>query len=159
MTSTELLPTSNARSARFSATGADLSFLLARATALSNESASAALAEVGLKVRSFAVLAVVAGERRPSQRELSDLLRLDPSQIVALVDDLERRGFVERTRDQNDRRANAITATAAGDELLVRARNAAAAAEAGFLEVLSGLERAQFADALRRIAFLADERD
>ena len=70
----------------------DLSFLLARANALSLAAGNAALGAYGLRVRSYSVLALAAGGRRPSQRELAELLRLDPSQVVALVDDLQARG-------------------------------------------------------------------
>ena len=72
----------------------DLSFLLARANALSLAAGNAALAQHGLRARSYSVLALAAGDARPSQRELAELLRLDPSQVVALVDDLQRRGLV-----------------------------------------------------------------
>lgn len=41
----------------------------------------------------------------PTQRELTDFLSLDPSQVVSLVDDLKRRGLVERAAGKQDRRA------------------------------------------------------
>jgi DNA-binding MarR family transcriptional regulator len=140
---------------RAGALGDDLSFLLARANALSVASANAALAAVDLRVRSFAVLAVVAGEARPSQRELAELLRLDPSQVVALVDELQRRGLVVREGDPNDRRAKVIVATDAGRELYARAQPAAVAAERSLHSSLDAVERAQLTELLRRIAFVA----
>ena len=76
----------------------DLSFLLARANALSLAAGNAALAQHGLRVRSYSVLALAAGDARPSQRELAEFLRLDPSQVVALVDDLQARGLVGASR-------------------------------------------------------------
>lgn len=111
------------------AAGGDTAFLLARANARSMASANRALAEYELKVRSYSVLSLVADDARPTQRELSEFLRLDPSQIVALVDDLESRGLARREPDPNDRRANVVVATPAGRELHRRARAAVEAAE------------------------------
>src|SRR5690606_31144169 len=90
------------------------SFLLARANARSLALGNAALVGLGLRVRSYSVLALVGGDERPSQRELATFLSLDPSQVVALVDDLEARGLVERVADPRDRRANVVRATPQG---------------------------------------------
>src|SRR5665811_2023376 len=81
---------------RHAALTEDLSFLLARANALSLAAGNAALAEYGLRVRSYSVLALAVDDMRPSQRDLAAFLRLDPSQVVSLVDDLQRRGLVQR---------------------------------------------------------------
>ena len=60
---------------------------------------NASLAEHGLKARSYSVLALPASDARPSQRELAEFLRLDPSQVVGLVDGLQARGLVRREPD------------------------------------------------------------
>lgn len=132
----------------------DLSFLLARANALSLAAGNAALGHHGLRVRSYSVLALAAGPRQPTQRELAELLRLDPSQVVALVDDLQSRGLVTRQPDPSDRRANVVVATDDGRVACEAASIAAAAAQdEQLLNVLSPSERAQLAELLRRIAF------
>lgn len=132
----------------------DLSFLLARANALSLAAGNTALAPLGLKVRSYSVLALAADDgARPTQRELAEFLRLDPSQVVALVDDLQRRGLVERRPDPSDRRANVVIVTDEGRALHGRAVAAAAAAEHELHAGLDQHERAQLAALLRRIAF------
>lgn len=131
----------------------DLSFLLARANALSLSAGNAALAEHGLRVRSYSVLALAAGGARPSQRELAEFLRLDPSQVVALVDDLQSRSLVTREPDPRDRRANVVVATAQGRELHAAAAESARKAEQHLHEGLSAVERNQLGDLLRRLAF------
>ncbi|TAJ48506.1 MAG: MarR family transcriptional regulator [Herbiconiux sp.] len=133
--------------------GDDLSFLLARANALSVSAANTALAAFDLKVRSYSVLALVVGDERPSQRELAEFLRLDPSQVVALVDDLERRGLATRLPDESDRRAKVIVGTTAGRELFAVARRATQRAELEVHSALSAKERELLADTLRRIAY------
>jgi len=138
-------------------TGAPLddatSFLLARANARSLALGNAALAPLGLKVRSYSVLALAAEDERPSQRDLASFLRLDPSQVVSLVDDLETRGLVERVPDPGDRRANAVVATPAGMRLAAEARAVLSDADRFVFEGLDEDERAALATLLRRVAF------
>ncbi|MFB9644354.1 MarR family winged helix-turn-helix transcriptional regulator [Microbacterium terregens] len=138
-----------------SVVGNDLSFRLARANALSLAGVHAALAEYDLRVRSYSVLAIAAEGSRPSQRELSEFLRLDPSQIVALVDDLESRGLVRREPDPQDRRANVLVATDGGRELFRAARAASRRAEQEFLAPLGALG-APLDAALRMLAGAPD---
>ncbi|MHA6804758.1 MarR family winged helix-turn-helix transcriptional regulator [Salinifilum ghardaiensis] len=93
----------------------DLGFLLSRASGVVARSASDALAPLGLRVRSYSVLAL-AGEEEGgvTQRRLAALMGLDPSQVVALVDELEGRGLVTRAPDPVDRRNKLIVATEEG---------------------------------------------
>jgi DNA-binding MarR family transcriptional regulator len=131
----------------------DASFLLARATAIALAHAGRALAEHGLKVRSYAMLALVAGELRPTQREVADILRLDPSQVVALVDDLERAGLVERVTDATDRRANLVVATDAGRKVALDAKASLRAVDARLYGGLEPDQREQLSILLTRVAF------
>jgi DNA-binding MarR family transcriptional regulator len=137
-----------------SALSGDVSFLLARANAVSLAAGNAALAAHGLKARSYSVLALAADDTRPSQRELAEFLRLDPSQVVALVDDLQRRGLVERQPDPTDRRANVVVATDAGRELFAQAQADARGAEQRVHGNLTPEQRAQLAELLRLTAFV-----
>ena len=133
--------------------GGDLNFLLARANALTLAAANAALGKHGLKARSYAVLALAADDARPTQRELAEFLRLDPSQVVALVDELERRALVERRTDPADRRANVLVATDAGRALFARARESAHAVELGLLAAVTPEDHKRLARLLRLLAF------
>jgi DNA-binding MarR family transcriptional regulator len=135
------------------ALGEDANFLLARANALAITEGNSALAEHGLRVRSYSVLVLAAAEAGPSQRELAEILRLDPSQVVALVDELEGRGLVDRRPAPGDRRANVVVATEEGRDLLARATVSAGLAEHRVLEELDASERIQLVALLRRIAF------
>ncbi|WP_435747328.1 MarR family winged helix-turn-helix transcriptional regulator [Microbacterium sp. PMB16] len=131
----------------------DMSFLLARASALSNAAGNAALFEFGFKVRSYAVLELAASESQVSQREIAEYLRLDPSQVVSLVDELEKDALVAREADPRDRRANAIIATVQGRERLTRARISLREAEAAVHFGLTAEERATLVLLLRKAAF------
>ncbi|GAB92597.1 MarR family winged helix-turn-helix transcriptional regulator [Gordonia rhizosphera] len=112
----------------------DLGFLMARVSALLAKSANRALAPLGLKVRAYSVLATVCDQPEGiTQRRLAADVGLDPSQIVALVDDLEGRGLVVRNTDPEDRRNKLIVATDAGLELCSQARKITDAAAAQHL--------------------------
>lgn len=131
----------------------EVAFLNARTAALAARSANAALAPLGLRVRSYAVLSVASGSTPPSQRQLAAYLQLDPSQIVSLVDDLEKSGLVRRELDPSDRRVNVIVATDQGKALCARAARLAAAAEDRSLRALEPAERIQLIAILRKVAF------
>jgi len=136
----------------------DLGFLLAKLHATGSVLNNKALAEFDLKERSYSILILANSGLEPTQREMADFLSLDPSQIVALVDELEKRGLVVRAPGKQDRRAKTVTATAKGGKLLERASEAARRAEA---EVLNGLRQEESAQlrALLRKALWGDLRD
>lgn len=125
----------------------DLGFLLAKLHAAGSVLNNRTLVDFGLKERSYSVLALANSGLEPTQRELADFLSLDPSQIVALVDELEQRGLVERTPGKRDRRAKTVTATAEGARLFDVAQQAARRAE---LMALSALQP-QEASALKKL--------
>ena len=97
------------------ALSADLGFLLSRASGLVVRASNAALAAEGLRVRQYSVLVLACDTvDGMSQRELAQVLGLDPSQVVALVDELADAGLVERRPDPADRRTRLVVATPAG---------------------------------------------
>ena len=96
-------------------------FLLGKAGQLSREVFERAISPMGLRARHYGALAVLAAEGPHAQRELGEKLQIDRSTMVALVDDLEGMGFVERRRDRQDRRRYELTLTRAGTEALSEA--------------------------------------
>ena len=125
--------------------------LLGRAHEAHRRGSAAALAPFGLSPRAFGALAVLGAEGPLSQRRLSERQGIDRTTTVAVVDELERLGAVERRRDAADRRAHALHVTAKGRRLLPRARAAVAEAEAAFLAPLPEADRAQLRAALRTL--------
>jgi len=89
-----------------------------------------------LKPRHVRLLRVFAEQQQPTtQQKLGEALRIDPSMVVGLLNDLERDGLVERIRDPEDRRRHLVHLTPHGDsvlqEVLARVMAAEAAAFAG----------------------------
>ncbi|MGZ4675302.1 MAG: MarR family winged helix-turn-helix transcriptional regulator [Acidimicrobiia bacterium] len=105
------------------------------------------LAELDLNGRQLLVLTFTGAEEHLSQQMLSVRLGLDPTIIVALVDELEDRGLVVRERDLEDRRRHRLRLTPAGRTVRAAAVRAVTQAEKEFLAPLDRTER----DTLRRL--------
>lgn len=125
--------------------------LLSLASSRAISAANHALGPVSLNARSYSLLEAVERIEGASQRRLADDLRLDPSQIVSLVDGLESRGLVERKPNPTDRRQWAVVSTAAGRALHQQARDLVNGSLEGVLVNLEPDERAQLWSLLRRI--------
>ena len=102
------------------------------------------LTESGLRWSDYAVLHHLELQGPVAQRELAAALRIQPSNIVALLDELQRRGLLKRSSDPADRRRHRVELTPRGHAVLVRATKAARAAEADLLAPLSASERGEF---------------
>ncbi|MEO7017060.1 MAG: MarR family transcriptional regulator [Leifsonia sp.] len=131
----------------------DLNFLLARATAVSLAAGNRALRAYGLKARSYSVLALASTDDPVSQRDVAEFLRLDPSQVVALVDELETRGLVERVSDPRDRRSKVVVATSEGRKIARAATGATRQAEARLHNQFTADQRADLLASLKILAF------
>lgn len=79
------------------------------------------LVAMGLSGRQYMVLAVLSSDAPPSQLELAGLCGLLPAQIVPVIDEMERRGFVTRQRSETDRRRSMVNLTDQGREILAEA--------------------------------------
>src|SRR5262245_2961059 len=77
-----------------------------------------ALEPLELHPREFAVLRAVKTNDGLSQQALAGRLQIPPSRIVAIVDELESRGLVERRPDPSDRRVRTLSVTQHGETLL-----------------------------------------
>lgn len=104
-----------------------------------------------LSGRHFGCLTVIIDEGPLSQQELGDRMGIDRTTIVAVVDELERAGLVERRRNPSDRRAYALEATGAGREWQSNARKAVLDAERELLAPLSAAERKKLISLMQRL--------
>ncbi|MEV7660704.1 MarR family transcriptional regulator [Paenarthrobacter sp. NPDC089316] len=130
--------------------GSDVGLLLAKLHATGSLLNNKALADYGLRERSFSVLTLACSGLEPTQRELADFLSLDPSQVVSLVDDLEHRGLVKRAQGKQDRRAKIIVSTSEGRRIHNKARAALEVCEQTQLAALNDDENAQLRTLLKK---------
>ena len=100
----------------------------------------------------FALLRAVAASDGESQHALAKKLHISPSWMVAIVDELERSGLLERRPHPEDRRVRNLHLTAAGTKLLKQAERRARQFDRQVTEPLSEEELAQLVDLLRRVA-------
>lgn len=114
---------------------------------------------LGLTPGMWGALNVLDAESPLSQQELGRLVGMDPSSMVSTLDELERRGLVERRRHPSDRRAHALHMTDDGRAALTSGRELARAAQAELLEPLSAQERTILHDLLLRLAERSDAGD
>lgn len=105
-------------------------------------------ARADLRLGHLALLAALADFGPSSQRALAHRLGHDPSDIVELLDDLERRGDARREPDPEDRRRRRVLITPRGRRTLDRVIAHIEAEENVVLSRLTRREREQ----LRRLA-------
>jgi DNA-binding MarR family transcriptional regulator len=111
-----------------------------------------ALEALGMRTHEFAVLHYVHDAGPLSQQDLGRALRINPSNLVALLDALQDDALIVRARDPRDRRRHLVGLTPAGHHRLERARRAAEEAEQDLLAPLSADERRAFVGMLARLA-------
>jgi DNA-binding MarR family transcriptional regulator len=87
-----------------------------------------------------------------SQQELADMLDLDPSKLVALLNELESDGLAERRRDPCDRRRHIVEISSRGHDRLADADRVMATFEAEFFTGLAPDELGQLQGLLGRVA-------
>ncbi|MGW6426924.1 MarR family winged helix-turn-helix transcriptional regulator [Nocardia sp. NPDC055053] len=127
-------------------------FLLAQLGVHTTERFSAALASLGIQPRHVAVLSVLSDSDGLSQQQLCDSLHIHRNVMVGIVDELERREFVERRKHPANRRAYAVHVLPAGKRLLVEAERVLDGYEAEFTSSLQPDERREFLALLQRLA-------
>ena len=111
-----------------------------------------ALAPIDLTPPQAGVLRLLAQSPGQSQRALADALGMHATRLVALIDELEGRGLVARTRDPADRRNYALALTDQGTAKLAELATVAGEHERAITSALTADERRDLATALRRVA-------
>jgi DNA-binding MarR family transcriptional regulator len=141
--------------------------LLFRLWRASHAQTAAALQTVGLTPALFAVLNHLRAHDGEIQQQIGAAMGIDPSTMVALVDQLEGSGLAERRARAQDRRAREVLITPMGRHTLRRARQLAEQVEGNVLQGLSPVERRRLVVLLRKAlaaappqpAWSADEGD
>jgi DNA-binding MarR family transcriptional regulator len=111
-----------------------------------------------LRIPHAAALACLAVHGPMSQRELSKALRLDPGDLVAVIDVLEEAEYVVRERDPQDRRRYSLQLTEAGRIALHERRNRGVRLNERLFAPLTGAEREQLHNLILRVLAHHDPR-
>lgn len=128
-----------------------LAFLLSQVGIHAARQFAERIAEVGLQPPLFRVLNLVDAAEGRSQQAIGEAIEVPPSRMVALVDELEQRGLVERRPNPDDRRVRALYLTAEGRKTLARGREIARAHEEALTQGMAAVDRKRLTQLLQKI--------
>src|SRR5262245_13214163 len=129
-----------------------VAFLLAQVGAFAAMRFAERLAPLGLTPAEAGLLRAVGAEPGRSQQAVAAQLGMLPSRLVALVDELERAGLVDRRRNPDDRRHHALHLTAEGEQRLRDVGSIAQEHSSDYLEPLDPNEQITLGQLLARLA-------
>jgi DNA-binding MarR family transcriptional regulator len=114
------------------------------------------LEPLGLRPPQFGLLRLIQAKPGSTQQELVSSSMIDPSSMVAVLDELEELGLVERRQNPADRRKHAVHLTDDGNDTLRRARKLADSVATRELAPLDAGERDTLKRLLRKLAGVED---
>jgi MarR family transcriptional regulator, lower aerobic nicotinate degradation pathway regulator len=126
-------------------------FLLAKLGKVCIRRFTAALMPSGLKPNHAHALMQLRDNRPMTQHALGEALEMDPSNLVALLNDLESEGLAVRRRDPEDRRRHIVDISESGAARLAEAERTLATAEEQLLTGLDEEEREQLQKLVARV--------
>jgi DNA-binding MarR family transcriptional regulator len=100
-----------------------------------------ALTPLGLRPRHLVALTLLRDHGAATQQALTEALRIDPSNLVGLLNELERDELLVRARDPQDRRRHIVELSHSGRATLERAERKLAAVQDDVLSALDEQER------------------
>ena len=109
------------------------------------------MAELGVDPRHVVLLRLVASDEGRSQQSMGQRMQLPPSRMVALVDELEDRGLIERRAHPSDRRVRALYLTDDGRKVLDDVMRVSAEHETALTKALTKDDRRTLIELLGRI--------
>jgi len=133
-----------------------LAFLLSQVGIHASQRFARRLAAIDLQPPQFRVMNAIDASEGSSQQAIAATIGAPPSRMVAIVDELEARGLLERRPHPSDRRIRALHLTAAGRRLLARGRKLAAEHEEDLTRGLDQADRKRFVALLQK---LVDEQE
>ena len=125
-------------------------YLLARAFVRAQACGMAAM-PTGRHPRDLAILTALLERGSLSQGRLGELLKINRTIMVKVVDGLEEAGLVRRARDPADRRRYALIPTTEGEAALAVMQRAAAGGEAALAAGLTPAEHRRLNELLSRL--------
>ncbi len=132
--------------------GSQPAFLLAQVGAHAAIKFGERLATLGLTPPDAGILRMLGMKAGVSQQVVAAELGVHPSRLVAILDELEKRGLVERKQNTEDRRQSALYLTNKGTNSLSEISSIAHEHQEHLCAALTSDERETLAQLLKRIA-------
>ncbi len=111
-----------------------------------------------IRMPHYAVLATLAEFGSSSQRDITECVGFDKSDVTKIINDLETLGLVERRVDRQDARRHRVGLTAAGQRQLIASDGELNAASRAFLGGLSARDYRQLIGLLLKALRVHDSR-
>lgn len=137
---------------RLGKTASSLAFLLSQVGIFASRRFHEAIGEIDLQPGWFLVMNVVAATEGRSQQEIAEAIKVPASRMVAIVDELEQRGLIERRPQPGDRRIRALHLTAKGRTVLAKGRGIAREHERRMTKGMSAEEHRRLIELLQKMA-------
>jgi DNA-binding MarR family transcriptional regulator len=128
-----------------------VAFLLSQVGIHASQRFAQRIAALDLHPPLFRVLNMVDAAEGQSQQAIGEAIGAPASRMVALVDELERRGLVERRPHPSDRRIRTLYLTADGRRLLARGRKVAMEHEEDLMRGMSKADRERLVTLLQKL--------
>lgn len=128
-----------------------LAFLLSQVGIHASKRFAERIAKIGLHPPLFRVLNLIDAAEGTSQQAIGAAAEIPPSRMVALVDELEQLGLVERRPYPADRRVRALYVTRKGRQTLARGRKIAKDHEEELTRGMSAPDRKRLLELLQKI--------
>lgn len=129
-----------------------LGFLLSQMGIYASQKFAERIGALDIHPGQFRLLNVVDAAEGESQQAIAEAIEVPASRMVALVDELEERGLVERRTHATDRRVHSLHLTSKGRELLERGRELAHEHEAELTRGMTSGDRAKLMELLKKLA-------
>lgn len=110
-----------------------------------------ALKPLGLRMITFSALAIIVGNPGLRPSDLASALSIERANLVMILSELEDEGLLSRSRSATDRRAQSLSATAAGLALYHKARKAVCAHDDRMIAAMDADELKSLRKALQQI--------
>jgi DNA-binding MarR family transcriptional regulator len=109
------------------------------------------LAAYEVSMWGYIVLTALRDEPMRAQATLARAIGADKTRIIAVLDELQERGLIEREPDPTDRRVRLLALTAAGRRLHAAVQSDIRKAEESLLSQVTAADRAAFLRTLRAL--------
>lgn len=107
--------------------------------------------DVPLTPEQFMLIDLLWNHGEMSQQQLADLLQKDKNSVTKLVDAIEKKGFVVRQQNKNDRRSNTLVLTEKANQLKPGAKQKGISILDQMLEGINENELRAFLETLRKL--------
>src|SRR5262245_28682515 len=94
------------------------------------------LARAEIRISHYSVLAIIEANSGLAQSAVAEAVGIEPARLVRVLDELERRGWIQRMRSATDRRSHALYLTQDGQKAFAHVKDLARQHETHVIERL-----------------------